>query len=211
MMVEKTSLTSLEIRIIKFFIDNIMEQFGIREIARKTKTDYKLVHTTVQKLVKKGILLKKRQANLDLCSLNLKGNLTTIYYVEMLRAKEFKNNHPELKIFFNDISDKTKEMFYCLVIFGSFAKGTETKNSDIDILIITPKRDRGEEIGRIIHTQNILINKQANYIILEDKEFTNALLEKGINVQKEAFKNHILVTGVEAFYNAIKQNNGVSG
>src|SRR3989344_1720607 len=204
-MVLNTSLTGLEIRIIKFFLENTMQQFGIREIARKTKTDYKIIHTTIQKLAKKNILIKKRQAILDLCSLNLKGDLTSIYYTEMLRAKEFTNKHPELRTFFNDILDKTKEMFYCLLVFGSFAKGTETKNSDIDILIITPKRDRGEEIGRIIHTQNTFINRPANYIVLEEKEFTSALLEKGMNVQKEAFKNHILIAGVEAFYNAIKQ------
>ena len=96
-------------------------------------------------------------------------------------------------------------MFYSLIVFGSFAKGTPTPKSDLDILIITPKINEGEEIGRIIHTENIFIKRTANYIILEEKEFTSALQEKQLNVQKEAFKNHVLIAGVESFYNAIKQ------
>lgn len=204
-MVLTTSLTGLEIRVIKFFLENTMQQFGIREIGRKTKTDYKLVHSTVQKLAKKQIIIKKRQANLDLCSLNLKGDLTGVYYAEMLRAKEFVKHYPEFESFFEKIIQKCKDMFYSIIVFGSYAKGTPTKFSDIDILVITPIRDKGEEIGRIIHTENTFIKTKANYIVLEEKEFTSALAEKQLNVQKEAFKNHVIIAGVEPFYNTVKQ------
>jgi len=202
-MVLKTSITGLETLILRFFIEHITEQFAIREIARKTKTDFKSTHSTVQKLVQKNILTKKRQANVDLCSLNLKNDLTQVYYAELLRTKDFLDKHKELKSFFQNVQEKVRTHFYTLVVFGSFAKETETKTSDLDVLIITPSRSTGEEITRIISSEALLLNRKVQPIVLDEKEFVKSLAEK--NVVIEAFKNHIIITGVEAFYHGVRQ------
>ena len=200
-----TPLTGLEIHILSFFLENITEHFAIREIARKIKVDYKHVHSTIQKLAKKKIIIKKRQANIDLCSLNLKNDLIHIYYVEMLRSIDFMNKHKELKFFFQSIQEKIKTGFYSLVVFGSFAKGTETINSDLDIMIITPSRNIGEEIVRIINAEAILLKRKFQFVVLDEKEFIKSLESKEINVATEAFNNHIIIQGFEIFYHGIKQ------
>jgi predicted nucleotidyltransferase len=201
----RTPITRLEIRILRFFIEHITEQFAIREIARKTKTDYKRTHITIQKLVQKNILTKKRQANVDLCSLNLKGDVTAIYYVEMLRSKDFLNKHKELKSFFQNAVEKVKTPFYSIVVFGSLAKGTETKTSDLDILIIVPSRDTGEEIVRIMNAEALLLKRKMQPIVLDEKEFVQSLSEKKLSVVIEAFKNHVIIAGVEGFYQGVRQ------
>ena len=198
-------LTGIEVRIASFFIENVSEQFAIREIARQTKIDYKRTHSAIQKLVKKGVLTKKRQANIDLCSLNLRGDLTTCYYVEMLRAKYFLDKHTELKSFFQSIKEKVKTTYYSLVVFGSFAKGKETTTSDVDLLIVAPNRPVGEEIERIITSEGLLLGRKVQPIVLDEKEFVENLASKKLNVIVEAFKNHIIITGVEGFYNGVKQ------
>ncbi len=204
-MVKMTSLTELEIRLISFFIGHITEQFAIRELARKAHIDYKLVHATVQKLAQKNIILKKRQANVDLCSLNLRGDLPPLYYAEMLRTKEFLQKHKELKLFFNDATEKAKKLYYTLAVFGSFAKNTETPQSDVDILIIAPTRETGEEIGRIVTSQAIILKRKVQPIVLDEKEFISNLASKEPNAVVEAFKNHIIITGIEAFYKGVVQ------
>lgn len=73
-MLKKPSITELEIRTIRFFLEHMGEEFALRELSREAKTDHKLIYLTVQKLVKKGVLLKKRQANIDICSLNLQSH-----------------------------------------------------------------------------------------------------------------------------------------
>ncbi len=197
--------SALEVRIVIFFLANAGRSFGIRELSRKMKTDYKMVHTAVQKLSKKGILIKKRQANLDLCSLNITGDLTWVYCGEMLRANEFLKTHDELASFFNNVKDKIKTVFYSLVVFGSFAKGTETKNSDLDLLIIAQSRELGEEIERIISAETVLLKTKVHAIVLAETEFTAGLKEKQINISTEALKNHVIIAGIEAFYNALRQ------
>lgn len=204
-MVIKTSITAMEIRILRFFVEHVGEQFAIREVARRTRIDYKLTHGAIQKLVAKAALVKKRQANVDLCSLDLHGNLTNLYYVEMLRAKELLDKHPELQTFFKSILDKTKTIYYSLVVFGSFARGTATKTSDLDVLIITPSRNMAEEIERIINSEALFLKRRVQPIVLDEKEFVENLASKKLNVVGEAFKNHVIIRGVEAFYSGVKQ------
>jgi len=197
--------SALEVRIVIFFLANAGGSFGIRELSRKMKTDYKMVYTAVQRLSKKGVLLKKRQANLDLCSLNINSDLTQVYYGEMLRANNFLQAHKEISSFFSTVREKVKTIFYSLVVFGSFAKGTETKNSDLDLLIIAQSRELGEEIERVITSETILLKTKVHIILLAETDFIAGLKEKKISIATEALKNHLIIAGVEAFYNALRQ------
>lgn len=205
-MVLNTSITELEIRIVQFFIEHSTEQFAIREVSRRANTDFKNTHTTVQKLVQKDALIKKRHANVDLCSLNLKKATTPVYYAERLRTESFLEKHKELKSFFQNIQENTKTIFYSLVVFGSFAKGTETKMSDVDLLIVASAKSVGEEIARIVSIEALLLKHKVHLIVLDEKEFVQNVRSKGLNVIVEAFKNHIIIVGIESFYRGICQS-----
>ena len=204
-MTKATSFSGMEINLIQFLLGHIIEHFAIREIARHTGIDYKMVHSAIQKLVQKEVIIKRRQANIDLCSLNLKGDLTGVYYAEMLRAKEFLARHSDLTRFFRAIHDRVTEIYYTIVIFGSVAKGTQNKESDIDILIVTPLQSTSEEIDRIIHTEAITLRHKVQTIVLSQTEFIRNLSSNQPNVVIEAFKNHIIITGIEGFYNGVKK------
>ena len=189
----------------RFLLEKITDEFAIREIARQTKIDYKLVHSTIQKLVQKNILIKKRQANVDLCSLNLKADLTTTYYVEMLRTKEFLDDHSEMKTFFTNVLKNLKTLYYTLIVFGSFAKGKETRTSDLDVIIIAPTRAIGEEVERMMSHESLFLKRKMQTVVLDEVEFVENLASKKLNVVVEAFKNHIIIAGMEGFYNGVKQ------
>ncbi len=200
-----TPITGSEIKIIQFFLEHPLESFAVREIARNAKMDYKQVHTAIQKLAKKNIIHKKRQANLDLCSLNLKGDKTSLCYSEMLKRDFWMKKHPEFALFFHDVLRKIKETNYILLVFGSFAKKKETKNSDLDLMVIAPSRETGDEIGRVIDSQAVFLKRKVHALMLDEREFLANLSGKELNVVREAFKSHIILTGVDAFYNGVRQ------
>ncbi|MBU2637973.1 MAG: nucleotidyltransferase domain-containing protein [Nanoarchaeota archaeon] len=204
-MVNITSLTKAEITIISFFIGNIKKEFGIREISRNIKTDYKNTYSTIQKLAKKGVLLKRRKANIDLCSLNLKGDSGEICFVEAMKARNFMEKHRVIKDFFNAVMDKTRHIYYSLIIFGSFAKGKETKSSDLDILVIAPEKSIADEIERIINTEAVTVSAGIHSIAISESDFIANLADKKPNVITEAFKSHIIITGSEPFYQGVKK------
>lgn len=203
-MVINTSLTKAEAVIISFFIANMQKEFGIREVSRKAGIDYKNAYGTIQKLANKGALLKRRQANLDLCSLSLKSDFAEVCFVEMQKARMFLEKHKTIMEFFKAVMDKTGHIYCTLVVFGSYAKGKETKSSDLDLLIIAPEKSTAEEIGRLIDAESVIVTSSIHTIAISEADFIANLKEKKPNVIIEAFKSHIIITGAEAFYQGVR-------
>lgn len=105
-----------------------------------------------------------------------------IFIVEMHKTLQAIKKYPRLR----KIIDKIKEnkRISLAVIFGSYAKGTATKQSDIDIYIETEDR-KIKEVAELIDT------KLGVKIGLYDRK--NILI-------KEIEKDHIIIKGVEKFY-----------
>jgi predicted nucleotidyltransferase len=86
------------------------------------------------------------------------------------------------------------------VSFGSsYAKGTQTAKSDVDILVINEKGERKPDFSRYETIFKVRINP--NYVTPE--EFTAMLKESEENVGKQALKNHIILYHPELFWNLV--------
>lgn len=81
-----------------------------------------------------------------------------------------------------------------IILFGSYAKGTATEKSDIDICIVTDTTDRRvlrRKINKYIYAKNGLdFDKPVDVLVYTFEEWKKCLLEKG------TFANHILKKGV---------------
>ena len=74
-----------------------------------------------------------------------------------------------------------------VVLFGSFSKGEDIENSDIDILIIS-NRKGNESFNKYIRKVEKLLNRKINFIILSS-------LEKSSNEFKNSIVNGIVLHG----------------
>ena len=114
--------------------------------------------------------------------------------------KEFLKKHPLIK----KISEQTHEI---TLVFGSYAKGTETKNSDIDLMIINTKGDKNVNF----HNLELLYDLKINPLFFTKMEFKQMLQDDEENVAKQALKDHILINGFKEFWeetrNAISKKN----
>ena len=73
-----------------------------------------------------------------------------------------------------------------LVVFGSYARGEETRNSDLDIFLIG-------KIGELTDLEELWRIK------INTVKSTKGKFDKGNNFIKEIIKNHIVLKGVEDF------------
>ena len=105
-----------------------------------------------------------------------------MFIVEMHKTIQAIKKYPRLR----KIIDKIKEnkRISLVVIFGSYAKGTATKQSDIDLYIETEDR-KIKDVAELIDTK--LSVKIGQY----DRK--NILI-------REIEKDHIIIKGVEKFY-----------
>ncbi len=67
--------------------------------------------------------------------------------VKMLETQYYE----VLEEFRNRVLDKLGEKVYSIIVYGSVARGTATKDSDIDILVIGKDREDWETVSRIAY------------------------------------------------------------
>src|SRR3989338_792817 len=163
-------LTSTNIRILKL-IDK--EQLHIRDIADNLGISPGTVHKLAAFLKKTGLASETKQKNRILLSLN--------------------KHHPILKeikriINFNDILNapayRKLRKFGKIGIYGSFASGTNDKDSDLDIWIQTSRKEL--ELRPLIRELEKQLNTRVNPVFLtsqkiiylkkDDPEFYTRLL-----------------------------------
>lgn len=188
----------------KVFTDKTMEIIGLftkdtnalyygRDLARKLKSNQRTVQLTLNALEQEKILQSKTKGKLKEFSLN-KANMLTksiLIAAEIYKFNKLTSSSFEVYQIVTDIMKMTDAP---LLIFGSFAKGYATKESDLDILIIgkVPKRktlELQEKYSREIHIME-----------LSEMQFLKGLKNKERFIL-EIIENHIICQGFEEITN----------
>lgn len=201
----KTS--NFQINLLRLFDQNFNSEFTINQIAKKINFDYAYANREVNKLIKRGIISKKTVGNAHLCSLNLKNDETIaiIFDYETHKKSCFYKEHKVLKTCFLDFLKEAKRYnIHSLVIFGSYASGKETKKSDLDVLIISENKKQMDSMHKLINNAFKLSDVEINPIVIGRKDFVEMLINKiKLNIGKEALKNHIIIYGIERFWESV--------
>jgi len=117
----------------------------------------------------------------------IKNNLKSKKMLEMMenyRLINFLDKYPVLEPLFDDIINNSNNM---TILFGSYAKYIPKKESDIDIYIETNDKNIKDKIERLNSRISVKIG----------------VFDKKSLLIKEIIKNHIILKGVERFYEHI--------
>ncbi len=175
-------------KILQFLLNNKDESFTIRNISQKTNINYRITHQTIKSLEQEGIIQTKSAGKALLCSLTNKFN-EKVYLAEHQRRKDINLQQIITRY------EQAKQT-YILLLFGSYAKKTNTKHSDIDLLAITNEPEEIEEITK-------LIPKNIHLTTLTYKEFLQMKQSKETTVVSEVMKNNIPLINIEEYYRLI--------
>ena len=189
-----------ELKIINLFRKNIFAEFTLLEIMGELKKkSYNWTYKAISKLGKE-ILEVRKAGNTTLVKLSLNQNAIT--YLSFLDLKEAnERNLPIIYQLSASISNKTH--FFILLVVGSYAKWTETKNSDLDIVIITEMEKK--EIMPYINEATRFSEIETDVHVFSPQQFMQMLLEDDENFGKEIFRKHIIFYGTEAYYRIIME------
>lgn len=169
----------------------------LREIARETKTNESAISRHLNNLVKQGFLKFSKEANLKKFSI-LKNQIPAIFPLfdeEKLESLPLIRKDA-IKIYL----DKLKKKPLLVVVFGSTAKGTFRKDSDIDILQINPIKDEDKEAKNYVDAQTGLKLQVLN---LTEEQFKKELKMKEDYVVQSALKTGFPVFNAKYYYEAI--------
>ena len=91
--------------------------------------------------------------------------------------------------------------FFTLLVVGSYAKGGQTRKSDLDIILVVPAD--AKKIGSRLRYFCEMNIPQIHLYVFTDEEFKQMLLDKKHNYGKEAVKGNLVFYGAEAYYKIV--------
>jgi len=171
---------NIELKIVVILIKNNMH---IRGIAKTLRESHSTIFRKLEKLEKLNVVDSRVEGRNKVFF--LKDTVLSRNYKiqsEINNLNEFIGKYPEFQILIKKILKKTQGLN--VFLFGSYAKPIAKKESDIDIYIETGDKKIKKAIEKINSKINVKIgpfNKESDLI-------------------KEIIKNHIIIRGVEAFY-----------
>jgi len=179
-----------ELEIISLFRHNYKVRFYLREISKLSKLPLKTCQNTLTKLEKAKILKSKIEGKNKYFLLNLENIKTKSYLqqAEIYQTDMFIEKYPQFKIFLKELKTTAP-----IIVFGSFAKFTADKDSDLDLLVISNK-----ELKLPFH----LLPFKPHQITMTEKTFLKALNQQE-DLIKEIEDNHIILNNHSFYVNIV--------
>ena len=179
------------VKVLITLLENEGKNISISQLSNCSKIDYKNVYNIVKQLEKEHIINLEKFGNAFNCILNKKLH-PLIFEAEYERRKKLLKN-TDLQILYKKIN--SLNFSFIAIIFGSYAKGTSSKNSDIDLMIVS-EINREKEVERVIS----LLPLDIHLLFFTYEEFLSMALSKEFSVVLEAIKRNVILIGIEDYY-----------
>jgi predicted nucleotidyltransferase len=173
------------LEIIKLYLRDYTKQFYLREISKLTQIPLKTTQNLIANLEREKILKSTTRGKNKYFVLNL-DNIQTKFYLlqsEIKKTMLFLEKYPIFKTFLKEL--KTDIL---IIIFGSFAKMTADKDSDLDILTTSKQLP--------LHLLPYKIHKI---------EISESTIKKAVKKQEDLIKeiedNHIIINNHSLYVN----------
>ncbi|MEK6937426.1 MAG: nucleotidyltransferase domain-containing protein [Nanoarchaeota archaeon] len=194
--ISNTYTMDAAIKILKFFLSHKEDKFTIKKIAESLKINYRIAHEKVTKLEKDKLIKVVRVGNSKLCELTYNFN-EKLFEAEYERRKDLLKNK-DFRIIHNRLTEL--KFPFIVLLFGSLAKGTANKHSDIDILTAGGEE---KEIKAVIS----LLPDKIHLTTVSYQNFIHMAKSKEFTVVSEAIKNNIILIGIEEYYRLLENAN----
>lgn len=166
----------------------------IREVQKKLDLSPRTAQLILEDLEKKTILFSESKGKIKEYSLNKKSKFCREYiiFAETYKKIIFLHAHPYLREVLENVE---KGCHGIIVLFGSYAKGTEKKDSDVDIFIAG--KCNFSVIKECIEKYGLSLSPKVYSLASFQKKNSNDFL------LKEILRNHIILKGAEEYVSEV--------
>ncbi len=186
-------MTNSEVRILKLLLSRKGEKPTIKGLAEALEMNYRIAYENVMKLQKAGLVRITKTGNSRICEFTNRFD-HLVFEAEYGRKKDLLTDKDFL-VLHNRLAEL--RFPFIALLFGSRAKGTAGRHSDIDILAIGGDE---KEIGATLS----LLPQKTHLTNVTYGEFVQMARSKEFTVVSEAVKNNIILIGIEEYYRLMK-------
>ncbi len=205
---ERKMLKKSQTEILSLFRKDILLKSSILKISKKSGKAYQRTYDSVKELEKKKILKIEKIGNTNLVSLLL--TRESILHLSFLDEQEAMQKK---LLSFDKIAGLKEISHYLIVVTGSYAKGTQSKSSDLDLIIAIPDNEKAIEIQKLVENLTLTFYPKIHLYVFNNKDILEMLLDKKENYGKEIFRHHIILKNAYIYYEILKEaiENGFKG
>lgn len=187
-------LKETELRILSSFFPEGRD-ITLKIIMQRSGLSYEPVYRVVNGLTKKRIISSKKFGKTLVYSLIFEKEeiKTVFFFYAREKLKEFSKSR---RVIFNALSKVNEENIDFLAVFGSYAKGTPTKDSDVDVLCASSDKKEDE---REIKSLKYETNLEFAPVVMSKTEFRKIKNENTV-FWSDLIKFGIIFKGYELFY-----------
>ncbi len=182
-------------KIIALYAGDYKREYYLREISKTAKiplqtTQRQLAELDRDKILKTSISGKNKYFALNLDNPNTK---LALLQSELCKTEQFLDRYTTFKTFVRAIKSNS-----LIVIFGSFAKFSADKNSDLDLLIVPKEKEK---------LPYHLLGYKIHEIELSESSFVKSVQNRE-TIIKEIEGNHIILNNHSFYVNVMWTNYG---
>jgi predicted nucleotidyltransferase len=181
-------------KIINYLGKHPNKKYTMHELSIELNIPYASFYRTIGSM--DDLLIIEKVGNSKIIALNNE-NLIVKAHLIVSSDEERKNylqSYPIIKKIYQELN--TGDI---IILFGSYAKNTQTEKSDIDLLIINKDGKKSISFSKY----ELLFKVKINPIFITKKEFKLMLKDKEENVGKQALYNHIILNNPESFWGCV--------
>lgn len=184
-----TKVNNMDLKILSLFTKGYEKEYYIREVEKLLEVSSRTALVTLAKLGKKGILESRTKGKIKSYTIK-KSTISREFFLltEQYKKIEFLEKNHLVK----EVLEKADEFLQGIVIvFGSYAKGTQKEDSDLDLFIVGACDEK--KIREAGNTYGLDINIRSYPMAIFETEIHDDLL------LKEVAENHIIIKDAEGF------------
>lgn len=170
----------------------------LRELERLLGTGLPNVVRYADMLVKEGVVIKEKEANI--VRLKLRPGVKTISYLKQVNTEQFLMLPRKIQSAVSDFLNELEDKPLIALIFGSYAKGSHTASSDIDILLVYQKVQNESALENAARRIGMRSNTKVSLIYVDYKSFEKNFLDKDHDFSREIRQGVIILMGTEIYY-----------
>ena len=196
-------LNKEELAVLDVFRKNLYKSLSIRDVQKISKKASKpYVFNTLRKLETEGFVEKTIMGTSG--SYKARLSVQTVKYFSILDFEEYEKSTIPKKAVERIIRNvKPKKIPFCLIVFGSYARGNATAKSDLDVVLLVGCDTERKKVFPVMESVSLRELVDIHYDIITTSEFVEMLLVEEANVGKEISYNHMIVYGNEIYYQLI--------
>ncbi len=181
-------------KIINYLGKHLNKKYTMHELSKELSIPYASFYRTISSI--KDLLIIEEVGKSKIIMLNKQNKVVKAHLVVSSdeERKDYLKNYPIIRKIYQELD--TEDI---IVLFGSYAKKTQTWRSDIDLLIINKDGKKSISFSKY----ELLYKIKINPIFITKKEFKLMLKDKEENVGKQALYSHIILNNPEGFWECV--------